>query len=239
MCGVCPTRGAPVPDKFFRSVLPGEPARTSASCRRSTPAWPTSPASTTTGWAARTISRSTGKSARRSLQVHPETVLSVQANRRVPGPLGALPGGRARASASSSTSGPGCRRPNNTHEVAQAVAPGVAGGLRRQRPDRARARPGPADQQPAGRDGLPRRRPQGHRTTILAGAAQLLDLGQPVAVMLVAVLHMLRDDEDPQGVVDRLMAAVPAGSFLVISHLASDIAAGGDGRDGPPRSTRR
>ena len=58
---------------------------------------------------------------------------------------------------------------------------------------------------------------------ILAGAARLLDLSQPVGVMLVAVLHMLRDEEDPQAVVDRLMAAVPAGSFLVISHLASDI----------------
>jgi hypothetical protein len=58
---------------------------------------------------------------------------------------------------------------------------------------------------------------------ILAGAARLLDFGQPVAVMLVAVLHMLRDAEDPQAIVDRLMAAVPAGSFLVISHLASDI----------------
>ena len=58
---------------------------------------------------------------------------------------------------------------------------------------------------------------------ILAGAAQVLDFSQPVGVMLVAVLHMLRDEEDPQGVVDRLMAAVPAGSFLVISHLASDI----------------
>ena len=58
---------------------------------------------------------------------------------------------------------------------------------------------------------------------ILAGAAQVLDFSRPVGVMLVAVLHMLRDEEDPQAVVDRLMAAVPAGSFLVISHLASDI----------------
>jgi hypothetical protein len=41
--------------------------------------------------------------------------------------------------------------------------------------------------------------------------------------MLVAVLHMLRDAEDPQGVVDRFLAAVPAGSYLVISHLASDV----------------
>jgi hypothetical protein len=59
--------------------------------------------------------------------------------------------------------------------------------------------------------------------TILAGAAQLLDFAKPVGVMLVAVLHMLRDAEDPQAIVDRFMAAVPPGSFLVISHLASDV----------------
>jgi S-adenosyl methyltransferase len=58
---------------------------------------------------------------------------------------------------------------------------------------------------------------------ILAGAARMLDLSQPVGVMLVAVLHMLGDSEDPQGIVDRFMAAVPAGSYLVISHLASDV----------------
>ena len=34
---------------------------------------------------------------------------------------------------------------------------------------------------------------------------------------------MLRGEEAPQGVADRLTAAVPAGSSLVISHLASDI----------------
>lgn len=48
---------------------------------------------------------------------------------------------------------------------------------------------------------------------ILAGAADVLDFSQPVAVMLVAVLHMLRDEEDPGGIVTRLMSAVPPGSF--------------------------
>jgi hypothetical protein len=41
--------------------------------------------------------------------------------------------------------------------------------------------------------------------------------------MLVAVLHMLRDEDAPRAIVDRFMAAVPPGSFLVISHLASDV----------------
>ena len=58
---------------------------------------------------------------------------------------------------------------------------------------------------------------------ILAGAAELLDFSKPVGVMLVAVLHMLRDDEAPRAIVDRFMAAVPPGSFLAMSHLASDV----------------
>jgi S-adenosyl methyltransferase len=50
----------------------------------------------------------------------------------------------------------------------------------------------------------------------------LLDFGQPIAVLLVAVLHFIRDDEDPYGIVRALMSAVPAGSFLVISHFTAD-----------------
>jgi hypothetical protein len=59
--------------------------------------------------------------------------------------------------------------------------------------------------------------------TILQGAARTLDLSQPVAVLLVAILHFVRDDEDPYGVVNRLMDAMPSGSYLVICHAASDI----------------
>jgi hypothetical protein len=48
---------------------------------------------------------------------------------------------------------------------------------------------------------------------ILAAAADTLDFSQPVAVMLIAVLHFVGDDAE---------ASVP-GSFLAISHAASDI----------------
>jgi hypothetical protein len=58
---------------------------------------------------------------------------------------------------------------------------------------------------------------------ILAGAARTLDLRRPVAVLLVAVLHFIPDADDPYGVVARLMDAVPSGSYLVLSHGASDI----------------
>jgi hypothetical protein len=58
---------------------------------------------------------------------------------------------------------------------------------------------------------------------ILAKAGQTLDFGKPVAIMLMAILQHLSDDDDPYGVVGKLMAAVPAGSYLVISHPAKDI----------------
>jgi hypothetical protein len=58
---------------------------------------------------------------------------------------------------------------------------------------------------------------------ILDRAAAVLDLGQPVAVMLLGILHLIQDSEDPWGIVARLMAAMPAGSYLTISHPAIDI----------------
>jgi S-adenosyl methyltransferase len=58
---------------------------------------------------------------------------------------------------------------------------------------------------------------------ILSGAARTLDFSQPVAVLLLAVLHFIPDFDDPYGVVSRLMAALPSGSYLVICHAASDI----------------
>ena len=45
---------------------------------------------------------------------------------------------------------------------------------------------------------------------ILDRAAALLDFGQPVVVMLLGVLHLISDSEDPWGIVARLMAATPA-----------------------------
>lgn len=58
---------------------------------------------------------------------------------------------------------------------------------------------------------------------ILTAAARTLDFSQPVAVLLLAVLHFIPDADDPYGIVKKLMDAVPAGSFLVICHAPSDI----------------
>jgi S-adenosyl methyltransferase len=56
---------------------------------------------------------------------------------------------------------------------------------------------------------------------IAARAARTLDFSAPVAVMLLAILHFIADSDDPWGMVARLMAAVPPGSYLVVSHALS------------------
>jgi trans-aconitate methyltransferase len=45
-----------------------------------------------------------------------------------------------------------------------------------------------------------------------------LDFDRPVAVLLVAILHFIADHEDPAGIVAQLREALPAGSYLVVSH---------------------
>ena len=50
----------------------------------------------------------------------------------------------------------------------------------------------------------------------------LLDFSQPVAVLLVAVLHFIADADSPEQIVATLRDALPAGSYLVVSHACSD-----------------
>src|SRR5580693_9318982 len=61
---------------------------------------------------------------------------------------------------------------------------------------------------------------------ILAEAARTLDFRRPVAIMLIAVLHLIVDQDDPYELVSRLVNAVVPGSYVVISHAASDIDSG-------------
>ncbi len=58
---------------------------------------------------------------------------------------------------------------------------------------------------------------------ILQEAGRTLDFSQPTAVMLVSILQLIRDEEDPYGIVAQLMSRVPRGSYLVLTHPASDI----------------
>jgi hypothetical protein len=81
---------------------------------------------------------------------------------------------------------------------------------------------------------------------ILAAAARTLDFSEPIAVMLVLILHLIPDADDPHGVVARLMAAMPPGSYLTLTHPASDVGTAGhemarrlNERLGPTRGTLR
>jgi len=49
-----------------------------------------------------------------------------------------------------------------------------------------------------------------------------LNLGEPVAVLLIAVLHFLSNTETAYGVVKTLMEALPAGSYLAVTHATND-----------------
>jgi S-adenosyl methyltransferase len=61
---------------------------------------------------------------------------------------------------------------------------------------------------------------------VLLGHAELrelIDFDQPIALLLMAILHFFDDDEDPFGIVARFRDALPAGSYLAISHGTRDI----------------
>jgi hypothetical protein len=58
---------------------------------------------------------------------------------------------------------------------------------------------------------------------ILAAAERTLDLSKPVAVLLLGILLFIPDEDDPFSITARLMAALAPGSYLAISHGSSDI----------------
>ncbi len=59
--------------------------------------------------------------------------------------------------------------------------------------------------------------------TVLEKAAQTLDMTEPVAVTMLAVLHAVGDDDDPWAVVTQIMRPLPSGSYLAISHIAAEL----------------
>jgi len=118
--------------------------------------------------------------------------------------------------------GTGLPTANNTHEVAQAAAPA--------------ARVVYVDNDPmvlAHARALLTSTPQGATSyldadlrdpdKILAGAADLLNFSRPVAVLLIGILQLIPDGDDPHAIVGRLIGAIPRGSWLAVYHPASDI----------------
>ncbi|HVT69160.1 MAG TPA: SAM-dependent methyltransferase, partial [Trebonia sp.] len=58
---------------------------------------------------------------------------------------------------------------------------------------------------------------------IIKAAEETLDFSRPVAVLLLAVLHFIPDEDDPYRIVRSLMEATAPGSYLVIVHAPSDL----------------
>jgi len=58
---------------------------------------------------------------------------------------------------------------------------------------------------------------------ILRGAARTLDLAQPVAIMMLGILNFVLDDSEAQSVVRQLLDGVPPGSYLAISHPTTEV----------------
>jgi hypothetical protein len=118
--------------------------------------------------------------------------------------------------------GTGLPTANNTHEVAQAAAP--------------ESRVVYVDNDPlvlAHARALLTSKPEGVTAyldaelqdtgTILEQAASTLDFTRPVGIILLAILHYIPDLAEARRIVATLIGAVPAGSFLVISHAGTDL----------------
>ena len=118
--------------------------------------------------------------------------------------------------------GTGLPTANNTHEVAQAVAPGSKIVYVDNDPlvlAHARALLASA------KEGVTAYLDADLRDTgeILAKAAATLDFSQPVAIMLIAILHYIEDLDQARQIVRGLLDAAPSGSFLVITHAGIDL----------------
>jgi O-methyltransferase involved in polyketide biosynthesis len=118
--------------------------------------------------------------------------------------------------------GTGLPTENNTHEVAQAVAP--------------ESRVVYVDNDPlvlVHARALLKSKPEGATAyieadardvdSILEGAAATLDLTRPVAITMLGILPFIGDDEEARSIVARLLAAVPAGSYLAVTHSTSEV----------------
>jgi hypothetical protein len=51
---------------------------------------------------------------------------------------------------------------------------------------------------------------------------KVIDFEQPVAVVLVGLLHLVADSDDPAAIVDRFRAAMRSGGYLVLCHITGD-----------------
>ena len=58
---------------------------------------------------------------------------------------------------------------------------------------------------------------------VLEAAAKTLDLSRPVGVMLLGILHFVADSAEVRSIIDRLLSAVPSGSHLALTHATLEL----------------
>jgi trans-aconitate methyltransferase len=118
--------------------------------------------------------------------------------------------------------GTGIPTANNTHEVAQQVAPA--------------SRIVYVDNDPmvlVHARALLTSHPEGqtayldadlrHPEEVIDGAREILDFDQPIAVMMLGILNFVPDDDQAADLVRRLVQAIPPGSFVAISHPTTEV----------------
>lgn len=118
--------------------------------------------------------------------------------------------------------GTGLPTANNTHEVAQSIAP--------------ESRIVYADNDPlvlVHARALLTSHPEGATDyidadlrdpdKILASAARTLDFTKPIAITMLGIVIFLADDDEAYRVVDRLVEALPSGSYLAMTHTTNAI----------------
>ncbi|MFM9559273.1 MULTISPECIES: SAM-dependent methyltransferase [Streptomyces] len=64
--------------------------------------------------------------------------------------------------------------------------------------------------------------------TILRSARETLDLGEPVVLMLLGILNFVLDDSEARAIARRLLEPLAPGSFLVLTHPTTEPALGGE-----------
>ncbi|MBV9844763.1 MAG: SAM-dependent methyltransferase [Kutzneria sp.] len=65
------------------------------------------------------------------------------------------------------------------------------------------------------------RRP--HQILASAEVRSLLDLDQPVAVLMIDILHHIPDEDDPASIIATYRDAICSGSYLAVSHICQDL----------------
>jgi S-adenosyl methyltransferase len=59
--------------------------------------------------------------------------------------------------------------------------------------------------------------------TIIEGARQILDFGQPIAITMLGVLWHVMDNDEANAIVGQLMQAMPSGSYLALNHPTLEV----------------